>query len=94
MSQETVTIPKDEYIELLRCRAALAERRLAAVKSPKPFVPRETPGKWMNRAEKSEIQRLHGEGLSSREIGDKVGRPSSSIRRLLKKTAKSHQQAS
>lgn len=82
---DTVTIPKDEYIELLRCRAALAERRLAAVKAPKPFVPREEPGKWMNRAEKAEILRLHGEGLSSREISEKVGRPASSVRRYIVK---------
>lgn len=83
MPSETITILKDEYIALLRCKAELAECRLAATEAPQAFVPRGKPHSWMSAEEEAEILRLHQTGLRSSEIGKRVGRPHSTVRRCI-----------
>ncbi len=82
MTKETVTIPKDEYIDLLRCKSALMERALASTKTP----PR-SPGKphsWMNHAERAEIMRLTSLGFRLGEISQQIGRPTSTVCRCIR----------
>lgn len=87
MTGETVTISTAEYIELLRCKAALAECRLAAAAAPPAFTARGKPHSWMSVAEEGEILRLHAQGLRSGEIGARVGRPASTVRRCIARHA-------
>lgn len=85
MGCETITISKDEYIDLLRCKSDLKERELASTKTASS--PPRKPHSWMNQAEKEEIRRLSGLGMRPGEIGEQVGRPSSTVRRCIKKMA-------
>lgn len=83
MTQETVTIPKDEYIDLLRCKSELFERELAATETV--ALPPRKPHSWMNQAEKAEILRLAGLGFRPGEIAEQLGRSRSTIRRCIRK---------
>ncbi len=83
MTQETVSIPKDEYIELLRCRSLLMEQELASLEQRS--LPPRKPHSWMNQAEKDEILRLASLGLRRGEIGQQIGRPASTVSRWMKR---------
>jgi hypothetical protein len=87
---EIITISKDEYIALLRCKAALAEYEIAEAKKPTQFVPRGEPQKWMSFDEVAEILRLHNDGMRSAEIAQRVGRPGSTVRRCIMKHRQEH----
>lgn len=78
---DTVSIPKDEYIALLQAKATLLERELASPDEP-PFIPRK-PHSWMSRIEREEILRLAEQGFRSSEIGERLGRSGSTVRRLI-----------
>lgn len=81
---ETITISKDEYISLLRCKAALAEHLAAETKKPPSFVPIGIAQKWMSVEETAEILRLNHAGLRAGEIVKKVGRPYSTVQRCIR----------
>lgn len=83
MTQETVAIPKDEYIELLRCRSLLMEQELSSLKQRS--LPARKPHSWMNQAEKDEILRLASLGLRRGEISQQIGRPASTVSRWMKR---------
>ncbi len=74
----TVTISKDEYIDLLKCKAMTS-----AVEAPSP-VRKGRYHSWLNQSEKAEIMRLHDLGWRSGEIGRAMGRPHSTIRRVIR----------
>ncbi|WP_201209447.1 helix-turn-helix domain-containing protein [Rhodocyclus purpureus] len=76
MNGESVTISKDEYIDLLRCKSASMD---AAT------VPPRKPHSWLNQAEKEEIRRLAGLGIRPGEIGQQLGRSRSTVHRWVKK---------
>lgn len=78
MGAEAVTISKDEYIDLLRCKSALMEA--GTVRPRKPHS-------WLNQIEKQEIRRLAEMGLRPGEIGERIGRPRSTVDRWIKKLA-------
>lgn len=82
MTTETVSIPKDEYIELLRCKALLMAQQLEAKESAS--LPLRKFHSWMNQAEKAEIIRLAGLGFRPGEIGLKIGRPVSTVSRCIR----------
>lgn len=86
MDQVTVTIPKDEYIDLLRCKSSLMEKELSLLDRP-ALVPRK-PHSWMNQAEKAEIMRLAGLGIRPWEIGQQIGRPASTVSRCIRQHKK------
>lgn len=83
MSKETVTIPKDEYIDLLRWKSTLMEKELAAAESA--TLPPSRPRSWMNKAEREEVLRLAATGLRAGEIGNRLGRSRSTVRRCVLK---------
>ena len=83
MTQETVSIPKDEYIDLLRCRSKLMESELASLE--KRSLPARKPHSWMNQAEKNEIRRLASLGFRRGEISQQIGRPTSTVSRWMKR---------
>lgn len=84
MSCETITIPKDEYIDLLRSKSSLKEKELASTDATS--LPPRKPHSWMNQAEKSEILRLASLGYRLGEIGQKVGRPIATVGRYLRES--------
>jgi len=84
MNRETVTIPKDEYIELLRCKADIAEARATSAATPH-FVKYGLTQKWMSQEEKAEIARLHALGYRIVEIQKMVGRSYSTVRNRVKR---------
>lgn len=92
MLEEFVTIPKDEYIELLRGKAALLEKELAAT-GVAAFQPSK-PHSWMSRTEKAEIFRLASLGLRSGEISKQLGRSRSTVQRCLTRIASINAQSS
>lgn len=83
MTKETITISKDEYIDLLHCKSLLMERELAA-SEPVALPPRK-PHSWMNVAEKSEILQMAELGFRPGEISQKIGRPISTVSRWIRK---------
>ena len=76
---DTIEIPKDEYIELLRCKAATA----GTAEERKP-VRNGLPHSWLNQSEKAEIIRLHDLGCRVGEISQTLERPYSTVRRVIK----------
>lgn len=68
---ETVTMTKDEYIDLLKAKIALHE-----------MMPRR---RVLKDDEKAEILRLHGHGWTPAAIGCKVGRPTASVETYLRR---------
>lgn len=68
---ETVTMTKDEYIDLLKAKIALHE-----------MMPRR---RVLEDDEKIEILRLYGQGWTPAAIGRKVGRPTGSIETYLRR---------
>jgi uncharacterized membrane protein len=74
---ETVTISKDEYIDLLKCKATAS-----AVETPEP-VRKGRYHSWLNQSEKAEIVRLHENGYRQSEIVRAVGRPRSTVSRVI-----------
>lgn len=84
MATESITISKDEYIELLRCKALLAEHQLSAKQAPGVYIPRNEPHKWMTTDEEKEILRLSAKGVRAGEISKKVGRPYATVQRCIR----------
>lgn len=68
---ETVTMTKDEYIDLLKAKIALHE-----------MMPRR---RVLEDDEKADILRLHGQGWTPAAIGRKVGRPTGSVETYLRR---------
>lgn len=81
MNSETVTIPKDEYIDLLRYKAGAAEARPVAETAP--FVRIAPFHSWTSQEERAEILRLHGMGYRVGEIVKIVERCRSTVRRCI-----------
>lgn len=75
---ETVSISKDEYIELLRCKANAVSTSVA---QPPPKI---RPHSWMTRDEIAEILRLDALGYRPGEICVQVGRPASTVSRCIR----------
>lgn len=75
---ETVSISKDEYIELLRCKANAVSTSVA--QPPRKIRPRS----WMTRDEIAEVLRLHTLGYRPGEICMQVGRPASTVSRCIR----------
>lgn len=88
MASEKITISKDEYIDLLRCKADLAVRMASDAKATVQYAPRNEPQKWMNSDEIAEILRLHGKGVRAGEIAKKTGRPYSTVQRCIRNSSR------
>lgn len=72
----TITLPTGKYIALLEKQVALLERS-------RRIRPRGTAPRPVTEEERSEIQRLKAEGHSFREIGRRMQRNETTIRRVL-----------
>jgi len=81
MSKEKITIPKDEYIELLRGKSELLKMEMTATEEA-AFHPSK-PHSWMSGPEKAEILKLANLGLRPSEIARKLGRSRSTVHRWI-----------
>lgn len=82
---DTVTLAKDEYIELLKAQIIRLESGKATPQATPAFTPRNEPHTWMNPEEISEILRLHAKGERANKIAKKIGRPVGTVSRTIKK---------
>lgn len=76
---EKVSVDKDEYVDLLRCKVRLLQMEAASAPEARRF----DTSRHMGRDEKLETARLHEAGYSSREISEKTGRSYSTVRRFI-----------
>lgn len=75
---ESVSLSKDEYIELLQAKLALLEGRDLEPKRAKNPAPRP-----LTNDERETIRRLHLQGWSALTIARQIGRSKSSVRNVL-----------
>ncbi len=73
---ETVTLTKDEYIDLLRTQVAHLQTTLMPKRGRRD----------LSMAEKSRIDRLHAQGFKPTAIGRQLGRPEGTVRTYLRQT--------